>query len=123
MTVAQFLIGYLFLLTFLVAPIASMMVEAFLYHGNFSLEWFLNIITSSEYVSFLSRGGRLFEVRRGIMILWGHDYGILLNSLYVAFNVTIVCAIIGVVLALIMARYDFKAKRIFQVFLVLQISV
>jgi len=57
------------------------------------------------------------ELRRGIMILWGTDHGIFLNSLIVAFNVTIACSVIGVVLAMIMGRYNFPAKRVFQIVL------
>lgn len=117
MTLVQTLVAYLTFIVFLIAPLASMVIEAFKYQGSVSLYWFINILTSTEYVSFTPRGGRFLEVRRGIMILWGHDYGILINSLMVAFTVTVACAVVGVVLAFIMSRYDFKGKRIIQVLL------
>lgn len=117
MTLLQAILAFGMLTVFLVLPLLSMISQAFYYEGVFSLHWFYDIISTPEFTSFVSRGGRLFEVRRDIMIMWGYDYGILLNSLMIAANVTISCSIIGIVLAMIMGRYDFKGKKIFQVLL------
>ncbi|MBN2336739.1 iron ABC transporter permease [Candidatus Bathyarchaeota archaeon] len=117
MTVVQTLIGYFTLILFLVFPLLSMVSEAFIYQGQASLHWFWDILTNSEYTSLASRGGRMWEVRRGILIMWGNDHGILLNSLMVAFSVTVACSVIGIVLAYIMGRYNFHGKRVFQVLL------
>jgi ABC-type Fe3+ transport system permease subunit len=117
MTIIQTLIGYGALLVFLALPLLSMFTQAFLFQARLSLSWFWSIITSSDYFSLQATGGRMWEVRKGIMILWGTDHGIFLNSLFVAFNVTLSCCIIGVVLAMIMGRYNFPGKRIFQVIL------
>lgn len=117
MTIVQTLVGYSTLILFLVLPLFTMMVEAFVYQGRASLHWFWSIATSPEYWSLAPLGGRMFEVRNNIMILWGIDHGILLNSLMVAFNVAVYCSFIGVFLAFIMGRYNFPGKRVFQVLL------
>ncbi|MCW4048348.1 MAG: iron ABC transporter permease [Candidatus Bathyarchaeota archaeon] len=117
MTLIQVVIGYLTLIVFLVLPLLSMVIEAFIYQGAVSLYWFWDILTSVEFTSLASQGGRMFEVRRGILILWGIDHGILLNSLIVAFSVAIACSVIGIILAFIMARYVFPGKQMFQVLL------
>ena len=119
MTAIQTFIAYAFLLVFLIAPLVLMVGQAFVYQGGASFRWFTDLLGSPEYVSFTSRGGRLFEVRRGVMYLWGHDYGILLNSLIVAFFVTVFCSIIGVVAAMLMGRYRFPGKSLFRVLLLI----
>ncbi|MCW3990374.1 MAG: iron ABC transporter permease [Candidatus Bathyarchaeota archaeon] len=119
MTAIQTFIAYAFLLVFLIAPLVLMVGQAFVYQGGASFRWFTDLLSSPEYVSFTSRGGRLFEVRRGVMYLWGHDYGILLNSLIVAFFVTVFCSIIGVVAAMLMGRYRFPGKSLFRVLLLI----
>lgn len=117
MTAIQSLVAYSILTVFLIVPIALMIGQAFLLRGQFSLSWFMNLLSSPEYVSFTPRGGRMFDVHRGVMYLWGYDYGILLNSLIVAFMVTIFCCIIGVVAAMLMGRYRFPGKGLFRVLL------
>lgn len=117
MTIIQTVIGYSSLIVFLALPLLSMLTQAFIYQSRVSLYWFWDILSSNDYFSLASTGGRMWEVRRGIMILWGNDYGIFMNSVIVAFNVTILCCIIGVVLAMVIGRYDFPGKRVFQVVL------
>ncbi len=119
MTAIQSLVAYSILIIFLIAPLALMVGQAFLLRGQFSLSWFMDLLSSSEYVSFTPRGGRMFEVYRGTMYLWGYDYGILLNSLIVAFMVTIFCSIIGIVAAMLMGRYRFWGKDVFRVLLLI----
>lgn len=117
MTAIQTVVAFSILIVFLIAPIVLMIGQAFLLRGQLSLSWFMNLLSSPEYVSFTPRGGRLFQVHRGTMYLWGYDYGILLNSLIVAFLVTIFCSIIGVVAAMLMGRYRFWGKDLFRVLL------
>lgn len=119
LTITQTLISYVMLIGFLVLPLSSLVIQGFKYEGGFSLRWFINILTSPEYVSLQSRGGRMFEVRRDVMYIWGYDHGILLNSLMVAFIVTVFCSIIGIGVAMIMGRYEFKGKAIFKVILLI----
>ena len=117
MTLIQTLIGYSSLLLFLALPLLSMFAQAFIYQTNVSFHWFWSILSSTDYFSLRATGGRMWELRRGILILWGTDHGIFLNSLNIALNVTMACCIIGVVLAMLMGRYNFPGKRIFQVVL------
>ena len=119
LTLVQTLISYFTLIGFLVLPLSSLVLQGFKFEGGLSLDWFIDILTSPEYVSFQSRGGRMFEVRRGVMYIWGYDHGILLNSLIVAFTVTFLCSIIGIGVAMIMGRYKFKGKAIFKVILLI----
>jgi iron(III) transport system permease protein len=117
MTGAQTLIAVFILILFLIAPLTLMVGEAFVYRGEASLKWFSDIVGDVEFVSFSSRGGRLFEVYRDTMYIWGLDYGILLNTLIVAAIVTVLCCVIGITVAVIMARYNFKGKEIFRILL------
>ncbi len=119
MTLAQTVIGYFSLIGFLVLPLLSMFAQAFLYQSKASLYWFWSIISSTDFFSLEATGGRMWEVRRGILILWGIDHGIFLNSLSIAFNVTLACCLVGVLLAMVMGRYNFPGKRIFQVILLI----
>ena len=119
LTLTQTLISYFVLIGFLVLPLSSLVIQGFKFEGGLSLNWFIDILTSPEYVSLQSRGGRMFEVRRGVMYLWGYDHGILLNSLMVALTVTVFCSVIGIGVAMIMGRYEFKGKAVFKVILLI----
>jgi iron(III) transport system permease protein len=119
LTITQTLISYFVLIGFLVLPLSSLVIQGFKFEGSLSLNWFIDILTSPEYVSLQSRGGRMFEVRRGVMYLWGYDHGILLNSLMVALTVTVFCSLIGIGVAMIMGRYEFKGKAVFKVILLI----
>ncbi len=118
-TVLQMVVSFSMLIVFLIAPLASLLGRAFMFGGELSLHWFADILGSTEFVSFESRGGRMFQVIRGTMYIWGYDHGILLNSLIVAFSVTILCAIIGVSVAMVMGRYNFRGKNIFKVIILI----
>jgi len=117
MTIVQTLIGYSALIVFLVLPLLSMLTQAFMYQSTVSLYWIWDILSSTDFFSLESTGGRMWEIRRGLLILWGSDHGIFMNSLMVAFYVTLICCIVGVVLAMVMGRYDFPGKKVFQVVL------
>ncbi|MBM3291081.1 iron ABC transporter permease [Candidatus Bathyarchaeota archaeon] len=117
LTFLQVCIGTIFLSIFLIAPLLLMTGQAFISKNGINLTWFTDLLGSPEYVSFQSRGGRFGEVYNGILYLWGFDYGILLNSLIVAAIVTLICSIIGVLVAFFVNRYNFFGKRIFQILL------
>ncbi len=119
LTLTQTLLSYFVLVGFLVLPLSSLVIQGFRFEGGLSLRWFIDILTSPEYVSLQSRGGRMFEVRRGVMYIWGYDHGILLNSLMVALTVTVLCSIIGIGVAMVMGRYEFKGKAVFKVILLI----
>ena len=117
LTITQTTIASTILTFFLLAPLASMISQAFLFRGTPSLEWFSSILRSPEFVSLTPRGGRLFELRRGVLYIWGLDFGIVMNSLIVAVTVTAACSVLGTIAAFIMARYRFWGKEIFRVLL------
>lgn len=117
MTASQTLVSFSILLLFLMAPLVLMVGQAFLYRGSLSLNRFLDIVGSVEFVSLTPRGGRLFEVHKGTMYVWGLDFGILMNTLMVALIVTAFCSTIGVITAFVMARYRFRGKEVFRVLL------
>ena len=78
-----------FLLTFMVYPVALVVVDAFKVQGTFSLQHF-EIFWSNRFY----RSG-------------------LINSLLLASLSVIATSIIGVPLAYIMVKYDFPGKRLF----------
>jgi len=117
MTALQTLISFSILFLFLVAPLGSMVCQAFIYKDQVSLNWFFNIVSDAEFVSVTPRGGRLFEVHRETMYIWGLDHGILLNTLIVAVSVAVLCSVLGVAVAVMMARYNFRGKEVFRVLL------
>jgi ABC-type Fe3+ transport system permease subunit len=119
LTALQLAVGSIFLLLFLVAPVALMVGQAFVGEGAVGLGWFSDILTSQEFVSLNSRGGRFGEVIGSTIYLWGYDHGILLNSLIVATTVAMICSIIGVVAAFVVSRYNFSGKRIFQIIILI----
>lgn len=117
LTFLQICVGTVFLSVFLLAPLILMVGQAFISKNGLNFTWFTDILSSREYVSIQSRGGRFGEVYNGVLYLWGFDHGILLNSLIVAILVTFSCSIIGVIVAFLISRYNFLGKRIFQVLL------
>lgn len=119
LTLTQTLISYFMLIGFLVLPLSALVIQGFKYKGGLSMKWFIDILTSPEYISWESKGGRLFEVRRDVMYIWGYDHGILLNSLMLAVTVTVLCSIIGIGVAMVMGRYEFKGKGIFKIILLI----
>ena len=119
LTLTQTLISYFMLIGFLILPLSALVIQGFKYQGGLSMKWFIDILTSPEYISWESKGGRLFEVRRDVMYIWGFDHGILLNSLMLAITVTVLCSIIGIGVAMVMGRYEFKGKSIFKIILLI----
>jgi len=79
-TILQTTISFSMLIVFLIAPLASLLGRAFIFRGAFSLNWFADILGSPEFVSFSSRGGRMFQVIRGTMYIWGNDHCTAIHS-------------------------------------------
>jgi len=118
-TLSQLSISLLFFTFLLILPLGTIIFRAFVYNGVFSLHWFASILNDRYFVSFTPTGGKLFEVYGDVMFIWGMDYGIIFNSLIVAAFVTIFCTFIGIVVAFIMARYDFPGKNFFRITLII----
>ncbi|MCD6488446.1 MAG: iron ABC transporter permease [Desulfurococcales archaeon] len=118
------------LLTFLVTPVLMMLYHAFevpedapWYH------WFERIFTNIRYVK-LSHlptetpwtpqsppgGGK-------ILVVTGVSYGILLNSLINATIVTSVATVLGIIVAFMLARYDFPGKTFFRILAIVPLFI
>ena len=102
----------------LILPLVAVISRAFTYGDVISLQWFYSILTDRYFISLTPTGGKLFNVFGDVMYLWGLDYGVILNSIIVAAIVTLLCSIIGIITAFIMARYNFPGKNIFRVAIV-----
>jgi len=103
---------FLFLL-----PLSSLFLAAFFYGGNLSTYWFTSIFTDTFFINFHPRTGYMFQVYGDTMYIWGLDYGIILNTISVALSTTISSAILGLITAFILARYDFPCKNLFRILL------
>jgi len=114
--IVQILFPTLMFLLFLILPLASVLYIATQYSP-------LEVISDPMYVSFIPHG-ELVEIRSNLIFrgkeitlikLRGVSFGAILNSLICASIVTICASTIGVLIAFIMARYDFPGKTFFRV--------
>lgn len=120
----------LFMLSlFLVLPIASIILKAFIHRGHISLHNFYVLLKDPEAiiippegklftieVTYKFVGGRPVPAEKVLyMGVHGPNFGYIINSLIVAAFVTLFTSILGLVTALIMARYEFPGKNIFRV--------
>lgn len=115
----QYVFSYFYLILFLLLPIATIIQQAFIQDGTFSFHWFQKVFTDPDFFSLSPRGGMFFELHGDTMYIWGIDHGYIMNSLIVATIVTFSASIIGVIAALIIARYDFPGKNIFRVLILI----
>jgi len=109
-------IPVLFFSFFLILPILSILSIAFSFKGSFSLKWFSEIFSSEFYVN-LKGSGEFFKFFPDYNLLYitGIDYGVIPNSLFLAFSVTVMSSILGTALAFILARYDFYGKNLIRI--------
>ncbi|HIP85862.1 MAG TPA: iron ABC transporter permease, partial [Pyrodictium sp.] len=105
-----YIVPLMVLLTFFVAPIAS------IFTGLAYFDW--SLLTSPFYVN-LKPVGAPFEIRSidgvTLVIVKGVDMGIILNSIINSFLVTFFATIIGTSVALLVGLYDFPGRRIFAI--------
>ena len=137
LTVVQLLIALFILIFFLVTPIASLLVRAFVSDEGFTLKYFESTYTDPNMISpnpsltviqilerykftILPNGTRVLVPLKTIYIGGvGPDFGYILNSIFVSASVMILASIIGLIAAFIMARYEFPGKNIFRVLLII----
>ncbi|RLF20673.1 MAG: iron ABC transporter permease [Thermoprotei archaeon] len=123
------------LVIFLILPISTLLVKAFVHEGHFSIKYFRELFSDPEAIIFPPRGLMIrvettyrYEILpNGTRILipekviyigkMGPDFGYLLNSLFVALMVALFSLILGVPTAFIMAKYDFPGKSLFSILL------
>ncbi len=105
---------------FLIAPLASVVVEPL--SGPYKL-WDLfrdpkmtRLWSSTEFVrvGHLTRGDETITV----INIRGFNFGTIVNTLLIATIVTINATIIGIIVAFVLSRYDFPGKLFFRVFAV-----
>ncbi len=134
----------LFLL-FLILPIFQVMVTAFQVDGQWSLFWF-NYIFFEDKTYFplyifqhldssifhqhpiglildVKEQPIIFDPDGLVLLVQGVDMGIILNSIYVGLLTTLFSTLIGVSLAFIMARYDFRGKTVLRTLLLVPLLV
>mgnify|MGYP000686898574 CR=1 FL=1 len=114
--VTQILFPIFMFLLFLILPLASVLYVATQYNP-------LDVISDPMYVS-LTPHGELVEVRTKLLFrgkeitlikLKGLSFGVILNSLICAGIVTVCASVLGIIVAFIMARYDFPGKMFFRI--------
>ncbi len=131
------------LITFLIVPVLMMLRYAFVvtsdkpWYFNFEViftrdtyvrKWFMEfdkpvrmeIIPQIKRIITYGPGGaaNVVEVKTGVIkkvIISGVNYGVLVNSLINATIVATVATILGIFVAFILARYDFRGKTLFRI--------
>jgi iron(III) transport system permease protein len=125
---------------FLVLPLWYVMASAFVQEGVPSLFWFNLLFSQRRYFPFTLVGGyassssasflhahpigfeflvtgQFVQISGDTMIISGVDMGVIMNSIYSGLVTTAFSTIIGVALAFIMARYDFRGKTVLRTLL------
>ncbi|UXD21655.1 iron ABC transporter permease [Ignicoccus pacificus DSM 13166] len=117
-TLILFLLPTLYLLSFFVAPVASVL------GGLLGFDWhllntpfYINLKPIGSPIEIRSFGPRLFIVIKGV------NMGVILNSLINSIIVTLVSAVIGTAAALLIGLYDFPGRRLFAVLAALPLLV
>ncbi|QOR94002.1 iron ABC transporter permease [Thermosphaera chiliense] len=118
--------GFAYLFTFLIIPILSVLIYAFI--PPVGGEWWSNFETilrghlrpespTLTYVNLnpLDKDPIKIVEPLKLMILKGVDYGSLINSLLVSAIVTLVATVLGAIVAFALARYDFKGKMLLRI--------
>ena len=114
---------------FLIVPLLSVAVYSFTDQntGLLTLDHFINLFNNTGIWPFAnSEWARLIhlniiEIDGDVMTIRGWDLGAIMNSIYVAVIVTGVSVLIGTFFAFIVARYDFRGKRIVRTLLIFPI--
>ncbi len=82
--------------------------------------WIYNPVTG-QVDAFLNLNPSVYSPEANLLVIYGWDFGSIINSIYVAILVTIFSVLIGVFLAFIVARYDFPGKSIVRTMLIFPI--
>jgi iron(III) transport system permease protein len=120
---------------FLILPLLSVVWTSFTVNttGAFTLDHFISLFEDSniwpwvfnpitgQIDSFLNLTPAVYRPESNLLVVFGWDFGSILNSIYVAILVTIFSVLIGVFLAFVVARYDFPGKSIIRTVLIFPI--
>lgn len=126
--IAFLVVGGVILLVFLVTPVLIMLWNAFITPpGTPFYENFVRIFTGRSYVKLESFGDTLWswQVRGGtrVLVIDGVDHGVLLNSLINSVIVTSVATLLGIIVAFVLARYDFPGRTFIRLFAIVPLFV
>lgn len=120
---------------FLILPLLSVVGASFYdpYTGAFSLAHFGRLFRDSNiwpwvfdpasetWLTFLNLEPAFYDPDLNMLVVYGWDFGGILNSIYSAVLVTIFSVLLGVFFAFIIARYDFPGKSIIRTLLIFPI--
>ncbi|MEM1918063.1 MAG: iron ABC transporter permease, partial [Sulfolobales archaeon] len=121
-----------FFTLFLILPVLSSAVEAFLDKGAISLRPIIEVLTNPEYVRLppsleVVRVEPVYGIVNGSVVplgyivsigRYGPDFGKLVNSLFVSLTTAAIATVLGVIAAFVMSRYRFPGKSVFGVLLI-----
>jgi len=117
LTLIQLFLASFLLIVFFLIPIFYLMWKAFVYKGSISLQNFVFIFSSQDFIlwppnlNFVESAST--PLGNFILIgLRGPDFGIILNSIVSSSLVTIFSVLLGIVTAFAVVRYDFPFKNI-----------
>jgi len=115
-------VGFSILLTFLIIPVFMMLFNSFVVPpGKPFYYWFVYIFNNPPFVKHIllpSETSWYATIPLGnttLIIFKGINYGIVVNSLINSTIVTLVATILGILVAFVLARYDFPGKTLFRV--------
>ncbi len=120
-----------FFLVFLVIPVSMVFIAMFRNDdGSFTFFFIESIFTSEEFIDFdgdpqtrFFEKVELFRTGQTWYIFSGTDRGIVLNSIIIALLTTLISLIIGISLALFMARREFPGKKIVSVLILIPLII
>ncbi len=114
---------------FLIWPLMDVIRVSFTLEatGELTLQHFANLFSDSNVWPWVPGGPyvnlnpAVYNAEANLLVVYGWDFGSIINSIYVAVIVTIFSVLIGVFLAFIVARYDFPGKSIIRTLLIFPI--
>jgi iron(III) transport system permease protein len=114
---------------FLIWPLFDVVRVSFTLEGTgaLTLQHFINLFSDSNVWPwvpggpFLNLNPAVYNAEANLLVVYGWDFGSIINSIYVAVIVTAFSVLIGVFLAFIVARYDFPGKSIIRTALIFPI--
>ncbi|HDI02044.1 MAG TPA: hypothetical protein ENF93_00205, partial [Ignisphaera sp.] len=115
-TLFQVVVSYIIILSFLIVPIASILIKSFVAEQGFTLSYFQDLFSNPEMISpnprfefvhvsssikFVKIDSRKIPVNYTTVSIgrYGPDFGVILNSLFVASLVVIIDLVLGITAA------------------------
>jgi len=120
---------------FLIWPLVDVIRVSFTLEstGQLTLQHFANLFSDSnvwpwvidpgtgQMQTYLNLNPAVYDAENNLLVVFGWDFGSIINSIYVAIIVTAFSVLIGVFLAFIVARYDFPGKSVIRTMLIFPI--